>query len=106
MVGLLWWRQTRCAAPHGSHVLLFSCVVQVMLTMVDEVLQMSQYAMLISQMMPSDLRGQDGRNTEARQAAVGVLTVQFAVAQSQIYEGLLRDMTAQNGELSDKGFPR
>ena len=68
--------------------------------MFDEGLQMDEYAMLVAEIVPSDLQGHDGRDTEARHAAMGVLSVKFAAAQSQRYSSLLRDMAAQNRELS------
>ena len=68
--------------------------------MLDEGLQMSQYAIVTMQTSPNDLRGQDGRDKEVSQAAIGMLSVQFVAAQSPLYNSLLDDMAAQNGELS------
>ena len=68
--------------------------------MLDEGLQMSQYAILNSQMTPSDLQGQDDRDKEAKEAAIGMLSVQFTAAQSQQYNSLLHAMAAQNADAS------
>ena len=68
--------------------------------MLDEGLQMSQYAIFVAQMVPGALRGQDGQDAEARQAATGMLSVQFTAAQSQQYNSLLHAMAAQNADAS------
>ena len=44
---------------HPSHLSVFTRVSQVILTMLDGGLQMSQYALLISEMMIIDLQGQN-----------------------------------------------